>query len=382
MLTDIAQLFRDRFGGEPLQVFAPGRINLIGEHTDYHEGFVLPASIDLGMTFAMKANDTSQIRLYAGDLHEAFETLLPVTEPSEVSWANYILGVVAQFQEKGMEIGGFDCVFGGNLPIGAGLSSSAALESGVGLGLTQIFGWEVDRKTLALMGQKAEHTYVGVMCGIMDQFSSLMGKEGHVFKLDCRSLDYTYLPFPVEKYDILLVNSMVKHDLADSGYNERRQDSESGLAIIQQKYPEVQMLRDATLDQVMDEGLDLSPVTRKRCRYVVEENIRVDTFAEALQTGNYEALGAQMYASHAGLQHDYEVSCFELDYLVALSRRESSILGARMMGGGFGGCTINIVEKGKTDSFIDRWQNVYEEKYQKVPEYYLMRVGPGAHMLS
>ncbi|MEO0580869.1 MAG: galactokinase [Bacteroidota bacterium] len=382
MLTDIAQLFRDRFGGEPLQVFAPGRINLIGEHTDYHEGFVLPASIDLGMTFAMKANDTSQIRLYAGDLHEAFETLLPVTEPSEVSWANYILGVVAQFQEKGMEIGGFDCVFGGNLPIGAGLSSSAALESGVGLGLTQIFGWEVDRKTLALMGQKAEHTYVRVMCGIMDQFSSLMGKEGHVFKLDCRSLDYTYLPFPVEKYDILLVNSMVKHDLADSGYNERRQDSESGLAIIQQKYPEVQMLRDATLDQVMDEGLDLSPVTRKRCRYVVEENIRVDAFAEALQTGNYEALGAQMYASHAGLQHDYEVSCFELDYLVALSRRESSILGARMMGGGFGGCTINIVEKGKTDSFIDRWQNVYEEKYQKVPEYYLMRVGPGAHMLS
>ncbi|MEL6695327.1 MAG: galactokinase [Bacteroidota bacterium] len=382
MPTDIVQLFRDRFGREPLQVFAPGRINLIGEHTDYHDGFVLPASVDLGMTFAMQTNGTSLIRLYAGDLDKAFDTTLPVTGPSEISWANYILGVVAQYQERGNEIGGFDCVFGGNLPIGAGLSSSAALESGIGLGLANLFGLEVDRKTLALMGQKAEHTYVGVMCGIMDQFSSLMGKEGHVFKLDCRRLDYTYLPFPVETYDILLVNSMVKHDLADSGYNDRRQSSESGLAIIQQKYPEVQMLRDATLEQVMDTELDLSSVARKRCRYVVEENARVGAFAEALQKGNYEALGTLMYASHAGLQHDYEVSCSELDFLVALSKRESSILGARMMGGGFGGCTINLVEKGKTGSFIDRWQKVYEQIYQRVPEYYLMRVGPGAHVLS
>ncbi len=382
MPTDIAQLFRDRFGGEPLLVFAPGRINLIGEHTDYHDGFVLPGSIDLGMTFALRANDTSRIRLYAGDLDEAFETVLPVIEPSKVSWTNYILGVVAQFQEKGMKIGGFDCVFGGNLPIGAGLSSSAALESGIGLGLAKIFRLEVDRKTLALMGQKAEHTYVGVMCGIMDQFSSLMGKKGHVFKLDCRSLDYTYLPFPVETYDILLVNSMVKHDLADSGYNDRRQSSESGLAVIQQKYPEVQMLRDATLEQVMDEELELSPVARKRCRYVVEENARVQAYAEALQKEDYAALGALMYASHAGLQHDYEVSCSELDFLVALAKRESSILGARMMGGGFGGCTINLVEKGKTASFIERWQKVYAQIYLKVPEYYLMRVGAGAHMLS
>ncbi|MEL6132455.1 MAG: galactokinase [Bacteroidota bacterium] len=382
MTTDFVQVFETQFGRDPLVVFAPGRINLIGEHTDYHEGFVLPASIDLGITFAMKANETSEIRLYAEGLKDSFQTVLPVSQPSEVPWANYILGVVAQFQERGWEIGGFDCVFGGNLPVGAGLSSSAALESGIAFGLTQLFGLNAAREELALTGQKAEHTYVGVMCGIMDQFASLMGKEGHVFKLDCRDLQYQYVPFPTEQYDILLVNSMVKHALADSGYNDRRNESESGLEIIRRKYPHVETLRDATVAQVMDVSLDLSPIQRKRCRYVVEENERVASFVSALNSKNFGALGDLMYSSHAGLQHDYEVSCPELDYLVSMAKEESAILGARMMGGGFGGCTINIVEKGKTDTFISSWQERYQAKYQKVPEYYVMRIGAGVQVRS
>ncbi|MBF9236515.1 galactokinase [Hymenobacter sp. BT683] len=355
--------FQQRFGYEPMLVRAPGRVNLIGEHTDYNGGFVLPAAVDKEMIFAVGLNGGTAIRLVAHDLSETFELASPAeVSLSDTHWANYLLGVVAQLQQREVEIQGFDCVFGGTIPIGAGMSSSAAVECGLAFALNHLLGAGLDKMELAHVAQKAEHTYAGVKCGIMDQFASLFGRDGQVVRLDCRSLDYAYFPFDTKASRIVLCNSGVKHSLASSAYNTRRQECERGVAVLQQHYPAVQSLRDATLEQLEAHRAELGDVVFRRCSYVVKENLRVEAACRHLEAGDLAAFGQEMYASHAGLRDDYEVSCEELDVLVEAAKAAPGVFGSRMMGGGFGGCTINLVAPQHVDEFIASVSAAYQQK--------------------
>jgi len=351
--TRISAAFQQRFGYAPLVVRAPGRINLIGEHTDYNDGLVLPAAIDKEITFAVGLNGTDRVRLLAHDKDELHEVALADVRPGPVQWANYLLGVVAQLQQRGVAVPGFDCVFGGNVPMGAGLSSSAAVECGLAFALNELLGAGLDRLALAQLAQAAEHQYAGVQCGLMDQFASLFGRAGHVVQLDCRSLAYAYFPFEAARYHLVLCNSGVKHALASSEYNTRRQECAAGVAVLGRHYPTVASLRDATLPQLAAHRAELGEVVYRRCHYVVQENTRVAQACAALAAGDMVTVGQLLYASHAGLRDDYAVSCPELDKLVALAIGRPGVLGARMMGGGFGGCTLNLVEAAHVAGFIE-----------------------------
>ncbi|WP_139924508.1 galactokinase [Hymenobacter sp. DG01] len=359
--ASILAAFQHQFHYSPLLVRAPGRVNLIGEHTDYNEGFVLPAAIDKEICFAVGLNQTDTIRLYSFDKQELYTTAAAQVQRGNTLWANYLLGVVAQFQKRGITVPGFDCVFGGNVPMGAGLSSSAAVECGLAFALDHLLGTQLDRMTLAHMAQKAEHEFALVQCGLMDQFASLFGRQGQVVRLDCRSLEYEYFPFDTSRCHIVLCNSGVKHSLASSEYNTRRQECEQGVAVLRQHYPQIGSLRDVTLAQLQQHAAELDAVVLRRCRYVVEENLRVEAACQELAAGNLPAFGQQMYASHAGLRDDYEVSCPELDTLVELARPLPGVYGARMMGGGFGGCTINLVEVDHVEEFTRRMQQLYQQ---------------------
>ncbi|OUJ73621.1 galactokinase [Hymenobacter crusticola] len=381
-LQSIAAAFQRHFGHEPLLVRAPGRVNLIGEHTDYNGGFVLPAAIDKEIYFAVALNDSTTARLHSYDLNESYTTEISEVHRDETQWANYLKGVVAQFQKRGIEVPGFDCMFGGNIPIGAGLSSSAAVECGLGFALNELLGTRLDRMELARMGQQAEHEYAGVRSGLMDQFASLFGRPEHVVRLDCRSLDYEYFPFNTENCHIVLCNSGVKHSLASSEYNTRRHECEQGVAILQKYYPQVHSLRDATLEQVEKHREELGDVVYRRCRYVVEENLRVESASNHLLEGNLEAFGQDMYGSHAGLRDDYEVSCKELDVLVDVARTVPGVYGARMMGGGFGGCTINLVAPDQVDNFVATMTQAYHEKLQLKLETYKTKIVGGVEAVA
>ncbi|GAA4393129.1 galactokinase [Hymenobacter koreensis] len=379
----IAEEFRRQFGHEPLQVRAPGRINLIGEHTDYNAGFVLPAAIDREMVFAVALNNEGTYRLRSYDLKESVTATPETVQRSEkVQWANYLLGVVAQFQKRGIQVPGFDCVFGGNVPIGAGLSSSAAVECGLAFALDHLLKTGIDRMELALMAQKAEHEFALVMCGIMDQFASMFGQDGHVVRLDCRSLEYEYYPFDAEGVRVVLCNSGVKHSLASSEYNVRRQECEQGVTVLQAHYPNIQTLRDATLEQVHAHQQELGPVVYRRCVYVVEENARVEAACQALVAGNLTEVGRLMYASHTGLRDQYEVSCKELDVLVEASRGVAGVYGSRMMGGGFGGCTINLVQAEHADAFEQHMKEAYQRQLNLELECYQTRIVAGAGLIN
>jgi len=377
LLQAIAASFRQHFSAEPLLVRAPGRINLIGEHTDYNGGFVLPAAIDKEMYFAVALNGGPTINLRAHDLNEAFSIEAAAVQRVETEWANYLLGVVAQFQRRGIEVPGFDCVFGGNVPMGAGLSSSAAVESGLAFALNELLSTGFDRLELALIGQAAEHEYARVQCGIMDQFASLHGRAGQAVRLDCRSLAYEYFPFDTRACRIVLCNSGVKHALASSEYNTRRQECEQGVAVLRQYYPAVQTLRDATLEQLHAHRAELGPTVHQRCRFVVEENLRVEATCRSLAAGDLAAVGHQLYASHAGLRDDYAVSCPELDALVELAQAAPGVFGARMMGGGFGGCTINLVATNHVESFIQQVGAAYEKQFGRPLETYNVTIVAG-----
>jgi galactokinase len=370
LATTISDSFRQRFGYAPLVVRAPGRINLIGEHTDYNEGLVLPAAIDKEIVFAIGLNGTTTVRLLAHDKGETHETALPVQAPGPVEWANYLLGVVAQLQRRGIEVPGFDCVFGGNVPMGAGLSSSAAVECGLAFALNELLGAGLDRLTLARLAQAAEHEFAGVQCGLMDQFASLFGRAGHVVRLDCRSTAYEYFPFDAARYHLVLCNSGVKHALASSEYNTRRQECAQGVAVLQRYYPAVASLRDATLAQLAAHEAELGDLIYRRCRYVVQENERVVQVCAALAAGDMATVGQLLYASHAGLRDDYQVSCPELDKLVALAENVPGVLGARMMGGGFGGCTLNLVEADKVAGFVAAMEAQFLAFYRRGLETY------------
>lgn len=382
MVNDIIAKFKEIYHQDPVVVRSPGRVNLIGEHTDYNNGFVLPAAINKEIYFAVAPNNTDKFRVYSYDLQEHAEFTLDQVKKTEIRWANYLLGVIAQLQKAGHSLPGFDVVFGGNIPIGAGLSSSAAIECGLGFALNYIFQLGVEKLALVKMGQKAEHEFAGVMSGIMDQFANMFGQENHVIKLDCRSLDYQYYPFHISDYRIVLCDTQVKHSLASTEYNTRRKECEAGVALLQQYYPEVHSLRDATEEMLARHEAELDPVIYKRCRYVVQENKRVEAACLDLEKNDLVAFGQKMFASHQGLQHEYEVSCRELDFLADLARQDPAVLGARMMGGGFGGCTINLVKLDGLEAFTQKMEAAYQQEFGIKLKVYIAEIVNGTGLIA
>lgn len=379
--TAISEKFDELFDSSPLIIRSPGRINLIGEHTDYNEGFVLPAAIDKEIYLAFAKNGLEECRIFSYDYKEMNTFSLHDFEAVPQGWINYIMGVVAQLQGAGHRIGGFDCVFGGNIPIGAGLSSSAALENGVCLGLSLLFDLDLDKISMVKYSQKAEHEYAGVACGIMDQFASMMGKAAHAIRLDCRSLEYSYFSLNLGDYQFILCDTKVEHALADSEYNQRRSECEIGLAAVQNLYSGIKSLRDVTFEMLDAVKPEVPPVVYDRCTYVLEENDRLLKGCKMLESGNLKDFGELMYGSHDGLSKKYEVSCPELDFLVDFTRRRTEVLGARMMGGGFGGCTINLVRKDHKEKFGDEITAAYKEQFKRNPEIYEVNIVDGTSQI-
>lgn len=377
----VVNRFETIFNAEPIVVTSPGRINIIGEHTDYNDGFVLPAAIDKAIYVAVSRRADNLISLYAEDYQESHEIALEEINTSEKHWPNYILGVVDQFQKRGAKLGGFNLYIDGDVPLGAGLSSSAAVECAVVLALSELFSLHVERLDIPKIAQKAEHTYAGVMCGIMDQFASAFGRENQLVKLDCRSLEFEYVPLDLKGYSIVLFNTNVKHSLASTAYNKRREQCEQATAWIKEVYPDVHNLRDVTvpmLDEIVKEkDLDIY----EKARFVVQENERVERACEALRTGDINQLGEYMYQTHDGLSKKYEVSCPELDYLVAYVRQIPEVIGARMMGGGFGGCTINIMKEEEIDQIVPALQTEYKDRFGKELSVIRVNLGDGTRVL-
>jgi galactokinase len=380
----ILSIHSNRYGGVPLLVCSPGRVNLIGEHTDYNDGFVLPAAIDKAIVLALSRNSDNLIRLSSADMKPAYyETpVLKRYKKTGVHWADYIIGVVDELQKDGFHTGGFDCTFGGNVPIGAGLSSSAALEGGVAFGLSRLFGLDLSLLALTKTAQRAENNFVGVQCGIMDQFASLHGQKDRVIKLDCRSLDYELYPFQWDHTRVVLCDTKVRRTLAGSEYNIRRRQCEEGVAIIKKSDPTVRSLRDVTFGQLESHKDKMDAVVYRRCRYVLEENQRVSDACTMLLENDLAGFGQKMYQSHYGLRDDYEVSCRELDILVEAAEQIDGVLGARMMGGGFGGCTINLVLDETLDDTIRQIQKYYRDKTGKEPGFHIVQIGQGTHLLT
>ncbi|HYG04554.1 MAG TPA: galactokinase [Chryseosolibacter sp.] len=377
--TEIQQKFRSLFSKEPLVVRAPGRINLIGEHTDYNDGFVMPAAIDKKAVFAIAFSSEEKCLIHSTKYGQTIEVTLDNTEKLEQpAWANYLLGVMFQFIERGYEIRPFNCVFGGDIPIGAGLSSSAAIECGFGFALNELHSIGLPKIEIVKIAQWAEHNYAGVKCGIMDQFASVMGKDEHVILLDCRSLTHKYFPIKLNDYVILLCDTRVKHSLVDSEYNTRRTECEIGVKMLKQHYKDVKSLRDVSLDMLLTHESEFEDRVFQRCRYVVEEIDRVQRASKDLELGNIEAFGRKMYETHEGLSKKYGVSCDELDFFVSEARKFPEILGARMMGGGFGGCTINIVKKSFADSFADHLKREYKKRFRLEMQSYYINIEDGA----
>lgn len=349
---------------DAVTVQAPGRINLIGEHTDYNDGFVLPAAIDRKITVRAHRNGTpSAVKLTDSSQQHSFSFDLRDFSPLEKGWQNYVMGVVSELQKLGGAIGGFDAEFEGDVPIGSGMSSSAALECSFATALNELFGLGFGKRQLIETSQRAEHNFVGIKCGIMDQFASVMGKKDHVILLDCRSLEFQYFPLELGTYHLLLLNTNVSHSLASSEYNTRRAECEEGVSVLQKEYPGIENLRDVSLEQVVANKVKMPEHIFRRCHHVVSENQRVLDATKALLASDFKALGKLMYQSHFSLQNDYEVSCPELDFLVRQTLDKDYIPGSRMMGGGFGGCTINMIEKGRIAEFVEQVSKIYRDRF-------------------
>ncbi|HEY0273268.1 MAG TPA: galactokinase [Chitinophaga sp.] len=376
MIQQVSEKFRALFGKTPLIVSSPGRINLIGEHTDYNNGFVMPAAIDKRIIYGVQLNGTRTCTAHAVYTNETVRFSLDQVKPTP-GWINYLLGVVDQLQKRGYAVPGFDCVVDGDIPVGAGLSSSAAVEGGLVVALNELMGLGLSRIEMAQIGQKAEHTFPGVLCGIMDQFANLHGRKDQVILLDCRSLEYKYFPFRFPDYKIVLCNTMVHHSLASSEYNVRRRQCETGVAAIQALHPAVQSLRDATLEQLQAVQEQVGPEVYQRCRFVIGEIARTQEAGPLLEKGELAEFGRLMYETHEGLSRDYGVSCPELDVLVELARQRPEVAGARMMGGGFGGCTINLVRAEHVPDFAKYIETHYEKETGKKPEIYVTTIQEG-----
>jgi len=378
----VAKKFKEKFNEEPLIVRSPGRVNLIGEHTDYNNGYVLPGAIDKAIYFAIRPRNDDECNLIAVDLNDFYKFNLNSIQHSKKGWPNYLVGIVDQLIKTNFKIKGFDCAFGGDIPIGAGLSSSAAIGAGLAFALNHIFDFGIEKLALVKLAQKSENEFVGVKCGIMDQYINIFGKIQNVLRIDCRSLEYEYFPFAFKDVSVVLFNSKVSHSLASSEYNRRRAECNQGVQAIKIFYPDIESLRDVSKEMLTDIKSKLDTVIYKRCKYVVEENDRVLKACDSLKKGDLKDFGALMYNSHDGLSKDYDVSCKELDYLVQITQRNSSVYGSRMMGGGFGGCTINIVEKDAVEQTCKSVCDSYEEMFHVKAEAYITSINDGTNIIS
>ena len=381
-IDDVRSRFKEHFNNTTGSVYAsPGRINLIGEHTDYNNGYVFPGAVEQGMIAEIKPNGTRTVRAYSIDLKDYTEFSLDDEKGPSATWARYIFGVCREMMALGVPVEGFDTAFAGDVPLGAGMSSSAALESTYAFGINDLFGGgKIDRLELAKVGQRTEHKYIGVNCGIMDQAISCLGKAGHLMRMDCRSGEIEYFPWHPKGYQLVLVNSCVKHELKGSPYNERRLQCEHVAEIISKKHPEVKSLRDATMEMLDEVKDEITGAEYKRARYVIGEVIRVLAVCKALEADDYEKVGQMMYDTHYGLSKEYEVSCEELDYLNDIAK-ECGVTGSRIMGGGFGGCTINLVSNDLADNFKKVVVEKFEQKYGKKPIVIDVVIGDGARKL-
>ena len=377
MKDKLRTAFTERFSSNPIFYASAGRINLIGEHTDYNGGFVFPGAIDKYIMTAININGTDKVRLYSVDMNQYTEFGLREEDKPAEQWACYVFGVCREILKRGFEVKGFDAVFAGNVPLGAGLSSSAALESCFAYALNDLFN---DNKIsifeLALIGQSTEHNYCGVNCGIMDQFASVFGKKDCLMRLDCRSLEFKYFPFKPVGYKLVLVNSQVKHELVDSPYNKRRESCERVAKTLG-----VETLRDADMSMLEAAKAQISDEDYKRAVYVIGEKQRVLDVCEALEKGDYETVGERMYETHHGLSKDYEVSCEELDFLNDVAK-ECGVTGSRIMGGGFGGCTITLVKEDLYDTFVQTAKTKFNEKYGIEPIIIDVVISDGAHKVE
>ncbi|NOQ27398.1 MAG: galactokinase [Bacteroidales bacterium] len=380
--SEIKNKFIELFESEPIIVKAPGRINLIGEHTDYNDGFVLPAAINKNIYFAVQKNNLNQIRLFAENLNDSLNISIDKIEKNSKEWANYLLGSYLEIVKAGFDVQGFDCVFGGDIPLGAGLSSSAAIECGLIFGLNELYQLNISNLQIAKLAQKAENNFVGVKCGIMDQFAIVHGEESKVIRLDCRTLEYTSHSFDLKNYIPILINTNVKHSLASSEYNTRRKECEAGVEIIQKYVPNVSSLRDITLNDIEKLKKYFDPIIYKRCTFVIEENQRVNQFCEDLNKNDLLRIGELIYESHKGLRDKYEVSCKELDILVDEAMNMDCILGSRMMGGGFGGCTLNLVKRDSVDIFKENISKIYTNKTNIKPDFYTVEITKGLEIIN
>ena len=380
MQTKISEKFITLFGCSGEFFTSAGRINLIGEHTDYNGGFVFPGAVDKGIMAEIKLNGTNKVCAYSLDLDEYVEFGFNEEDAPVQSWSRYIFGVCREIIKRGGEISGFNTVFAGDVPLGAGMSSSAALESTFAFALNHLFNLGIDKFELARIGQATEHNYCGVKCGIMDQFASIFGKAGHLMRLDCKTMEYKYYPFHPEGYRLVLVDSVVKHELASSAYNKRRESCERAAAAIKERHPEVEFLRDANREWLDEVKGVISEEDYMRAEYVIDEVARVLDVCDALERDDYETVGEKMYETHYGMSRLYEVSCEELDFLNNLAR-ECGVTGSRVMGGGFGGCTINLVKDGLYDSFISKARSAFKERFGHEPKIYDVVISDGARTL-
>jgi galactokinase len=378
----VIQSFCEVFGENPaLLVRAPGRINLIGEHTDYNEGFVLPAAIDKALWFAASPRSDESLHFQAFDLQEAYVGTIKNLKKSEKRWPNYLLGTFAELQKEGFKIRGVNVVFGGDIPLGAGLSGSAAVESGMLFALNELFGFGLSRLALAHLAQRAENQFVGMNCGIMDMFASLMGRQNCALKLDCRSLEVEYFPVNFPDHNFILCDSGVKHRLVDSEYNTRRCECEEGVAVLKAVFPKIRSLHDVDSEMIFSEKNRLREVVSRRCKFVIEENERVHSACNALKNNDLNEFGKLLCHSHEGLRDHYEVTCPETDFLVEKSLGTKGVLGARQIGGGFGGCTLHLVRRDAVSGFQEKISVVYKEKWRRNLKFYPVEFTTGVEIV-
>ena len=383
-IEHVRSRFIKHFDGKTGNIYAsPGRINLIGEHTDYNGGFVFPGAVDKGIMAELRPNGTNTVMCYSIDLKDRVEFKVDDPKGPRASWARYIYGIIQEMKKLGVDVKGFNTAFSGDVPLGAGMSSSAALESCFAFALNDLFGDnKVSKWDMVLAGQATEHNYCGVNCGIMDQFASVFGQAGKLMRLDCRSREFEYFPFNPEGYKLVLLDSKVKHELASSAYNDRRKSCENVVAALQRKFTDkkIETLRDADWEMLETVKGDVSEEDYKRAHYVLGEKDRVLAVCDALNAGDYETVGQKMYETHYGLSKEYEVSCAELDYLNELAK-ESGVTGSRIMGGGFGGCTINLVKNDLYDKFIIDAKNKYTAKFGHTPAVYDVVISDGSRKI-
>ncbi|MCX6134235.1 MAG: galactokinase [Ignavibacteriales bacterium] len=384
LASKLDALFQKRFGirDDRIIVRSPGRVNLIGEHTDYNEGFVLPASVDKAMIFVVAPRKDDQLHFHAADLNDDFSGSIAAIQKSSKSWPNYLLGVIDELTRSGKRLLGCDVVFGADIPIGAGMSSSAAIECGLAFALNELFRLDLGKLDLVKLGQRAENKFVGVQCGIMDQFVNIFGQDRKVLKIDCRTLDFEYFPFERPDLNIVLCETESKRSLASSEYNIRRQQCEAGVTILRRHNKEISSLRDVTTDFLLEHRAEMEPVIYQRCEYVVQENQRVLAACEALQRNDFRSFGEKMYQSHDGLSRGYQVSSPDLDFLVDAASSINGVLGARMMGAGFGGCTINLVEQARVQEFVDTIHERCRKRSGTANNVYVTRIESGTGLVS